>query len=362
MKYTPRSIPRRHDLDALRAVAMLLGIVLHTALAFTSVNWIVRDVRPHVAFDFLTAAIHGFRMPLFFMMSGFFTAMLWRNRGLQALLYHRYRRIFLPLILGIVTIIPVMNFLYGMPVYTLTLHHLWFLWHLCWLVVGFALLALILGRLPLPRLPERLILSPLNYLWLVPLTMIPTAMMGGFGPDTSDGLLPAAHVLGYYALFFGFGALYYGCDDPAGRIGRQWWLLLPVGLLVVFPLGLTLDPGVLSIPSIVPIFLQSLYPWLIIFGLMGLFLLLFRRESVRMRYASDASYWLYLVHLPLIIVAQRIVRQRPLPAAVKFILICTAVTALLLFTYHAFVRYSWLGALLNGPRYRPVERIANATD
>lgn len=48
-------------------------------------------------------------------------------------------------------------------------HHLWFLWHLCWLVVGFTLIALLTRRFPLPKLPDWLVLSPARYLWLIPL-------------------------------------------------------------------------------------------------------------------------------------------------------------------------------------------------
>lgn len=43
---------------------------------------------------------------MFFILSGFFTAMLWRKRGLRALIGHRVKRIFLPLVLGLATIIP----------------------------------------------------------------------------------------------------------------------------------------------------------------------------------------------------------------------------------------------------------------
>ena len=72
------SIARRHDLDALRAFAMLLGIVLHGALAFIPGAWAVTDASVEgdgTPFAWLTMAIHGFRMPVFFLMSGFFTAM-----------------------------------------------------------------------------------------------------------------------------------------------------------------------------------------------------------------------------------------------------------------------------------------------
>ena len=51
-------------------------------------------------------AIHGFRMPLFFVVSGFFAAMLWRQRGMKEMLKHRAKRILLPLFtLGAVMII-----------------------------------------------------------------------------------------------------------------------------------------------------------------------------------------------------------------------------------------------------------------
>ena len=97
---------RRHDLDALRAFAMLLGILLHVGLSFTPFPWPVQDTRqsPLVGLGF--AAIHGFRMPLFFLVSGFFTAMLWNKRGPRALLRHRAMRILLPCLLGLVTIVP----------------------------------------------------------------------------------------------------------------------------------------------------------------------------------------------------------------------------------------------------------------
>src|SRR5688572_28504993 len=48
-------------------------------------------------------------MPLFFLLSGFFTAMLWRKRGLKSLLWHRFWRVFVPCMLGLVTIIPAVN-------------------------------------------------------------------------------------------------------------------------------------------------------------------------------------------------------------------------------------------------------------
>ena len=41
---------RRHDLDALRAFAMLLGIALHAAMSFTGFPWVVQDSRSSFAY------------------------------------------------------------------------------------------------------------------------------------------------------------------------------------------------------------------------------------------------------------------------------------------------------------------------
>ena len=562
----PGTIPRRHDLDALRAAAMLLGIALHAAITFMPMaagGWPVQDVHQHAAFNWFMAAIHGFRMPLFFLISGFFTAMLWRKRGLKSLLWQRFRRIFLPLLLGMFTIIPATwiaiimavvsgagkppplpgggpdadiwaaarsgdiaainrhakesvdldghdgmmgltplsvaammghteaveslielgadvnarnrdgatplhgaaffgragvarllvangadasaldgtgqnpldtsktgpwltqfvagimqvelseedlttgrqevgqvlkrstiavlpnavgaesegdeegpvdrnrrkNRLAGWVMFAMVFpffYHLWFLWFLCWLVVAFAVYAKLAEWLKWKGAPEWFVLSPVRFLWLIPLTVVAQSFMGRFlpmfGPDTSVGILPIPQVLLFYAIFFGFGVFYFDCDDSAGRVGRLWWLALPLGLLIIFPLGYEFTTGEFGFrekmvdPKLYRPFsvaLQVVYTWMMTFAAMGLCQRLLARESKAVRYISDSSYWLYLTHLPLIILAQMFLRDLQMPALVKFGVICVVVCALLLLTYQLFVRYTPIGSLLNGPRKRP---------
>jgi fucose 4-O-acetylase-like acetyltransferase len=87
---------------------MLLGVALHAALAFYPTVWPVTDVTADSEgyFDEFVLAVHGFRMPLFFMLSGFFTALLWRRRGLTDLLRHRSRRVLFPFFAAILLIAP----------------------------------------------------------------------------------------------------------------------------------------------------------------------------------------------------------------------------------------------------------------
>lgn len=109
MKPPGSSHQRLHDLDALRAVAMLIGIVYHAALSFAvGFPWLVQDV-VQAKWPFLFQAwVHGFRMQLFMLVSGFFTAMLWRRKGLKALLWHRTQRVLFPCLLALITVVPSM--------------------------------------------------------------------------------------------------------------------------------------------------------------------------------------------------------------------------------------------------------------
>ena len=74
-----------------------------------------------------------------------------------------------------------------------------------------------------------------------------------------------------------------------------------------------------------------------------------------MRYVSDASYWLYLWHLPLVIAGQRLVVGWHANAHLKFALLCVGVPAILLLIYQWVVRYTWIGTMLNGRRVRRAE-------
>lgn len=518
---------------------MLLGIVLHAALSFAPIPWPVQDSQQSGFFYGLFAFIHGFRMPLFFMLSGFFTAMLWRKRGLGSLVKHRCKRILLPMVVGCFTIIPAMwfvssivasspaggsensslftavvagdtdavreelqkasldvnalekdsgssplctsvflghteivelliaadanvnqanrdqatplhiavfmgrpkeaalllenqadmnaldglgktprellltdfgttNFIassLGVPLDEETLlagrkaiadqfgesnylgstendaqssgleglksllfqfpvfMHLWFLWFLCWLVAAFVLYTLAARVLRIQALPRWLVCSPISLLWLVPLTMWPQSYMqaSSFGPDPSVGLLPIPSVLAYYAVFFFFGAVYWEMDDDQGQLGRWWFVSLAVAVVVVFPVGLDLVSGTFGmIPELENQstkvlsgnIMQATFAWLMTFGSIGLCRRLLSRESKTLRYLSDSSYWLYLMHLPLVILAQWLVRDYPIPPLLKLVGITLVVSAFLLVTYAYCVRYTPIGRMLNGPRER----------
>jgi peptidoglycan/LPS O-acetylase OafA/YrhL len=94
--------------------------------------------------------------------------------------------------------------------------------------------------------------------------------------------------------------------------------------------------------------------WTAIGGLIGAARRFASNPSPGIRYVADASYWLYLVHLPLVLATHLLVAPRGLGMALTAAISVAVTTAIALVTYELFVRYTVLGRVLHGERARPV--------
>ena len=78
----------------------------------------------------------------------------------------------------------------------------------------------------------------------------------------------------------------------------------------------------------------------------------FRNQSKRMRYISDASYWVYIIHLPATHFVPGLFHGVAINVFLKFIISSILVTAICFASYHYFVRRSFIGQFLNGKKYK----------
>ena len=227
------------------------------------------------------------------------------------------------------------------------LHHLWFLHYLLWLLAIFLPIAL-LARNFKGRLPDFLIGVPGCLVWLIPLTWwFQTLMPGEFGPTTAVGFVPWPPLLGYYAIFFFFGAMCFGRGIWEEKVGRYWplWFLFS---LVLGAFGMVLvEKGGDAVP-----WLASGFAWTTIIAMMGFFRAFLNQGNPKVRYLSDSAYWLYLAHVPLMITVQILISGWEIPLIIKLLIVIGGVTAVLLVIYEFAIRYTWIGAILNGRKFR----------
>lgn len=92
---------REYFLDSIRAWLMLLGIPFHISLIYSSHMWHVNSVHPSWWLTLFNDAIHAFRMQVFFVISGYFSYMLYLRYPLQRWWTVRVERVGIPMLTAI---------------------------------------------------------------------------------------------------------------------------------------------------------------------------------------------------------------------------------------------------------------------
>lgn len=379
---------RLHGLDALRGAALLLGVVLHGAMSFFPTQiWIVADDQRSVWASGLFFVIHLFRMATFFLIAGLFAHMMIGRRGVWGFVRNRMVRIAAPfavfwgLVLTAIVVVLIWNAsLQGLtaadappqPTYDWTnmpLTHLWFLWVLMILYA-----ALLILRGPFAALDRSgawgrtvdrataglvgpwgpfVLGAPLALaLWLHP------NWIAFFGVPTPDaGLIPNTPALVGFGLAFGFGVLLDRRRDLLKRI-EAWspvHLALAVGAGAV-AMMLAGGPNPQLVPMTDPTtkamtaaaFGVATHAG--VFAAVGLAMRFFAGHSAVRRYLADASYWIYIVHLPLMMAAQVLVQDWTLPWPVKLVGVVIGVLTISTASYELLIRHTFMGRWLNGRR------------
>lgn len=344
---------RRHHLDAIRVSAILLLIPYHAA------RYIQKGAGDSEIVNAVVWFVHTWHMPLFFAISGFLAAGALRRSSAARQLRARLRRLGMPLAVGMLTVVPLANLLVigaaalwprneALPpkremdlanVFSLTPRHLWFIAYL--LMISLVAIGIWVAIQRAPGIGSALgrgFRSLMRSWWGVPaLASISAAILitkSGWvaGGTASNSLVPAPTLFAYYSLFFFFGWLLSGQSDLLEELKRGAWLRLGAGLAIAVPAFLLFydnadftgqvgTPGALAAIDglrIYGLFTVGLVCWLTLFGTWGVLARHVRRESRVLRYLAGASFWIYLVHIPFLVVLQSSLAQTGLAVPERY--------------------------------------------
>jgi glucan biosynthesis protein C len=95
---------RLYHLDGMRAFLMLVGIPYHASLVFSGRPWFVNSDNSRYIFLALEQFLHVWRMPIFFILAGFFAALVISRKGDRVWMEDRVKRLGLPLVTGLLVI------------------------------------------------------------------------------------------------------------------------------------------------------------------------------------------------------------------------------------------------------------------
>ncbi len=367
--------PRHCEFDALRATAIILVVTLHAGLAYTQLDiprllWGVREPSTHLGFDLFSWWSMGVSVPLFFMIGGFFAAEIYESRGPSGFVKTRVRRIVVPFLVSSATILPLCFFawaygwivtgrcdfseirrmrfadvaiepdLYGPA-------HLWFLEYLIVMLAAFFVVRHFWRGRGIPAKDGDWIFAPwMPFALAVPTTLLLAIGRGRYGIDVTfdrhNSFVPDPLRLIHYGSFFAFGVGVHRSRATLKRLtGWGHWCLLAVvpiyacrAALLRLDLVKPLDaPGAFAL-----CLLGGLFAWLTVFGVLGLYHRLFHQPSRVVRYVAESSYWIYLIHMPIVGVVQADLFGLRWPTFAKFAVTWVITFAIGIATYEVLVR------------------------
>lgn len=380
-------------LDAVRAFALLLGIVFHASLSFLPVfiGWAVMDISTSPLVSHFILVSHSFRMALFFLIAGFFGRMAFHRKGGVAFLRGRFLRIVIPFLAGWFLLRPLLisgwimggaslrgdvditaglvggvHSLASLPDGLFTGTHLWFLYYLTVITAGFLTLRAVLTvrercHAKLAGLVDAavgwLARSPLAVFVLAAPTALCVWFMRNWGMDTPDqSLVPQLPVLVIYGGSFALGWALQRNADLLTALTRLSPAAMLVGIvslaLAVWLSDFQANPGHLRFQAAHVGFVAAygVMMWSLVLLTIGAFRMMIRRPSVTVRYLADSSYWLYLLHLPVVVWLQVAFAELPMHWTLKLASISGLTIGVSLLLYDVGVRPTVIGALLNGRR------------
>lgn len=383
---------RFHALDAVRGLALLLGVVFHAGFSFlpgmTPGVWAIVDRSPSTTLSVVLFASHIFRMSLFFLVAGFFARLMLQRLGARGFWVNRARRILVPLLVGWPLVFPLLAvvWIWGLtrtfgtlpapadlppsPPGAFPLTHLWFLYYLL------ILYAIVLtARAGIVRLDRNgsirravdSFVAAIIRMGTAPLVLaLPVAAalylrsgwVAWFGIPTPDhSVIPEVASLVAYGVALTFGWLVHRQVELLQAWGRQWALNLAGALTAtIVCLSLagatpTLTPAAPGPKTLIYALSYGVGIWCWSFAVIGLATRFMSQANHRVRYVADASYWIYIAHLPIVALFQVLMGHLPWHWSIKFPLILAASLSILLVSYRYLVRPTFIGQALNGRSY-----------
>lgn len=360
---------RIHFMDPLRSILMMLGVVIHSAQVFSPAqSWLIYSESTSYVSVFLIELLHLFRMPAFFVISGFFCYLTLRKYGVKKFLSSRLFRIAVPFVVTAIFLNSLQEYLLvtsGWKIFNLAeylttggyVYHLWFLINIIMyfcisgafmLLASTRLIAILIRFIDtVAKTPIIIILStlPLFTLSIMALNKIGFPLyVRYFGVINTYELL-------YYLPFFLFGIVLGIRRDLLHRFATLNPLVSCALIFCFVMLSQIVNNKEGLLVEVVKAYSRTFEAWLAISVCFYLFYKFLDRPSKVWIFLSEASYSVYLFHHVLVIMLGLILIDRSVPwyFGLPILMVITLALSLSLHVY-VVKKYAFVEFLFNGKR------------
>ncbi len=360
--------PRRHDLDWLRLLAIIILLFFHTGMWFNLWDWHVKNAERSVSFNYWMIWFHFWRMPLLLFISGAGTYMALGKRTPKQFAGERFKRLFIPLVFGMFVVVPPQIYYEHISEYngywdfyktvfefkpypkgSFSWHHLWFILYL----FIYSLIALpFLNYLRSDKsinFRERVykILSRPIAILFVPaiIILITQIILRPFFPNETHDLKDLGFFV-FYFLFFIFGMLCYSNPNLWESVGANRKFLLAASVFILIPFyavyfhfrGIIVYPWsedtIETAFDVIGIFLS----WFTVITVIAYGQHYLNKPHPVLKYINEGLYPFYILHQTVIIAIGYYICQMDLSIGVKFFTIALLTLACCLIFYSLVIR------------------------
>ncbi len=344
-KHNTVTANRVHYLDAMRGVLMLLGVFYHSALVFSrDRDWAIQSTNVSEIAYWMGEILHLFRMPVFFMISGYFVLFTIRKYGPDSFIKIRLKRILIPLISTALTFNVLQAYILhgadwgGYYFHRGWISHLWFLWNLIfYFTVVFIVYKFIETKKQWFSKLASSLLKRINIhavLFVFPIISIALLGLGRLLPDDIVGI-SVSSVL-YYFPFFLIGMMMLFQENLLQQyvsINIFYSLVIAVAGYVITH-SLSAEAGLLQK---VMVYYIKTFSVLYIGSLTFRFFMRFlNKQSKWLYFFAESSYTIYLIHHVLVIYFASLLIQYNIGGFLGFVVLSCSVT-MLSFLFHVFL-------------------------
>jgi Acyltransferase family len=382
---------RRYDLDWVRIIAFMLLILYHVGMYYVTWDWHVKSPQASSAIEPLMTLTSPWRLSLLFLVSGVATGYLLDRQGVRGFIGQRSFRLLVPLVFGMVVIVPPQSYLEVVEklAYSGSYVDFWQLyitgyhgfcrasdclilptWNHLWFVAYVWVYTLLLyigvraipGSIPWLRgIAERRLAGPGVVLWpILYLAIVRVSLIGQF---------PATHALvgdwynhASYGLVFLLGFALAGTRAPWAAIERTRWLALGCAILgwAVLCAYFGFYSGDAEPPEALKLIMRAIYgaeQWVAIVAALGFARRHLGHDNAARRYLTTAIFPVYILHQTVIVVFAHALKPAHLDPVVEGTLL-VFVTATVCFLGYEVIRRTRLLRPLFG--LAPAPRVPRA--
>jgi len=359
---------RKYEIDYLRVYAFLLLILFHAGMAFVPWDFYVKNNETSVFFDYPMYFTHQWRLPLLFIISGIGTYFSISRRNLSGFAGERFRRLIIPLIFGMLVVVPPQVYFerlvegvsyssywdfYIHDAFTkgfygnesggnISWHHLWFIMYLFIYSMVLIVLkkALDLFSPYFKKLIQRSGEWGILIFLCIPVFLCEYYLFPLF-PD-NRALKDDWFILCEYGWFFLCGYLIAKNMDTIWPVFRRSkYITLCIGIIAYAVYGclFLFKPDAIFLISIS----RSIHIWCMLFAILGFAIQYLNKKSSWLSYANEAVYPFYILHQTAIIAIVYYIRDWDLNIFLKFVIVVAGTTLSCWVLYHFLIRK--IGAL-----------------